>query len=156
MCWRQRTRPIALGWAAMLLAALTACGGMWHHRSGSTPQERFEQFTLVTPDDRQPLAAVAEKHLGERSQAWLLAKVNPGDPVPGQPLIVPHTPLYRGGLYPQGYQVVPVLVYHNFSRRHHAKMKIMAQAFEFLLNPAKDLGCIAFFSGTALKYEYFH
>ena len=137
MCWRPRIRQFCLwGWVTICLAALTACGQVGLNRTGAAPDQRFDRFALVTPASRQTLASVADQQLGDPSQAWLLAKINPDAPR----LIVPRKPLYRGGLYPEGYQVVPVLAYHNFSHTHRAKMKILARTFESQMRYLRDNG----------------
>lgn len=96
------------------------------------------QFVKVAVGDTY--SSLAEKYNGSSSLAWRIQEFNNNQPlVPGEELIVPLVPFRPGGLKAGGYQLIPVLSYHNFSvGRSHNKLTISAKSFRRQLNYLRD------------------
>jgi len=76
-------------------------------------------------------ASLANRYLRDPSLDWLIADLNAGSPpVPGTPVIVPLQPYALGGTRRDGYQTVPVLVYHKLSRSEADRMTVRERDFE--------------------------
>ncbi len=89
------------------------------------------RFTIVVAEDGDSFTSLAQKHLGDRSLGWLLAEVNGcTSPTPGEKIVIPLVPLFRGGLSAHGYQTVPILCYHKFGRSKGDPMTVTEKAFE--------------------------
>jgi peptidoglycan/xylan/chitin deacetylase (PgdA/CDA1 family) len=78
---------------------------------------RTPEFVFVTPDKEDTLESLAQQHLGTPSMAWKIQESNDIDTItPGEEIIIPTKPIRPGGLTAEGYQVIPVLSYHAFTR----------------------------------------
>ena len=90
----------------------------------------MEDFVLVMPQAHDNFETLAERFLDDKDKGWLIARFNRQEQVmPGNPLIVPLKTVHLGGLKDDSYQVVPVLVYHQFSNDNSDKMTIKTEAF---------------------------
>lgn len=132
-----RVRPVRINlllFCFVLLAACAAPGPKTVHKV-----EKDFIFATIRPGDSYRSLAAA--YLNDPSKAWLIAQGNNGqDLVPGRMVVIPLRPLYRGGLKPDGYQTVPVLVYHGFSMQKADKMHVAKADFENQMNFLKDKG----------------
>jgi peptidoglycan/xylan/chitin deacetylase (PgdA/CDA1 family) len=107
--------------------------------SPQKPELRTEDFVAVLVKAGDTLASLAEKYLGSKDKAWLLADFNGvGEAAPGMELIVPLKPFNRGGLSPARYRSVPVLTYHNLSKTETNIMTVQDTAFEAQMKFLKD------------------
>jgi peptidoglycan/xylan/chitin deacetylase (PgdA/CDA1 family) len=92
----------------------------------------FPDFVAVIAQQGDTFTSLAAKYLNDSSMDWFIAEYNGLSALkPGQALIIPIKPYERGGLTLKGYQLVPVLSYHNFSRdRSTNRMMVTEAAFE--------------------------
>jgi peptidoglycan/xylan/chitin deacetylase (PgdA/CDA1 family) len=101
----------------------------------------FGEYRIVTVQPGDTLSSLAARHLDDPAKAWLIADFNDLSEVShGQRLVIPPADFRLGGIYPQGYQVVPVLTYHNFSRKKAAKMIVPEARFEAQMRYLKENG----------------
>ncbi len=102
----------------------------------------FPDFVAVIAQPEDTLASLAAKYLNDPSMDWLIAEYNGLSALkPGQALIIPLKPYEKGGLTLKGYQLVPVLSYHNFSRdRSTSRMMVTEAAFEEQMRFLRDNG----------------
>ncbi|MFP3869836.1 MAG: polysaccharide deacetylase family protein [Syntrophobacteria bacterium] len=64
------------------------------------------------------LRDLARRFYGDPDKAWMIEDANDSVALePGQVLVIPLQPTNPGGLFPEGYQVVPILTYHHFCTR---------------------------------------
>lgn len=95
-----------------------ACANTLSGRDGDTTTRQVfegEEFVVVTAKVGDTLRGLAEEFLGDPARGWEIARLNDTDRVrPGQTLAIPLQPLYPLGVYPDGYQLVPILAYHRF------------------------------------------
>jgi peptidoglycan/xylan/chitin deacetylase (PgdA/CDA1 family)/TolA-binding protein len=91
----------------------------------------YDDFVLVNTTAGDTLASLSEKYLKSPNNGWLIAEFNHVTKVvPGQQLIIPLSSFNRGGLKKYGYQTVPILVYHNFSKTRAEKMTLSEDDFD--------------------------
>ena len=89
------------------------------------------EFVAVVVRPGETLASLAATWLRDPSRAWEIAEYNGiAAAAPGQELVIPLRPFRRGGLTPERYQTVPVLVYHQFAEKSTNKMTVSREAFE--------------------------
>jgi len=97
----------------------------------SATERFFPDFVAVIAKPGDTLSSLAARYLNDPSLDWRIAEFNGISVVkPGQGVIVPLKPLAPGGVTPEGYQTVPVLVYHKFSKRTSDRMTVREDAFE--------------------------
>lgn len=98
-------------------------------------------FVIVKVRAGDTLSSLASKYLKDPSLDWLIADFNDITTVtPGEELIIPLSHYKGGGLTLTGYQVVPVLSYHNFSETKGDKMTMNISVFEEQMRFLKDNG----------------
>lgn len=137
--------------AAVLLAALLAPGGCAAPvvrvapapaetpsppppppAPAEVPRERlFPEFAAVIAADGDTFDGLAERYLKDPSMGWFVARFNGLSRLsPGDAVVIPFEPYYRGGIGRDSYQVVPVLCYHKFSRGAADRMTVTEAEFE--------------------------
>lgn len=85
--------------------------------SGCAVKKPPSDFLFITPDNKDTFESLAEQHLGNSSMAWKIHESNGSTAItPGEELIIPVKAVNPGGLTAEGYQLIPVLSYHNFSK----------------------------------------
>jgi len=96
------------------------------------PSEPFEdEFIIVRASQWDTIPYLAEIFLHDRSKDWMIRECNGVvQSEPGQGLAIPKKPFAFGGLSADGYQVVPVLSYHKFSKDRSDKLTITEAAFK--------------------------
>ncbi len=132
-------REIAWRAAVTIMILLAGCAGDPYRptpgidapgRSDAGPVRYYENFIITTAREGDSMASLAARFLGDPADGWKIARFNDMEsPTPGRELVVPWTPVGRGGLGPNGFQTVPVLVYHRFSRDKSDKLIITEEAF---------------------------
>jgi peptidoglycan/xylan/chitin deacetylase (PgdA/CDA1 family) len=98
-------------------------------------------FMFITATSQDSLASLAFKYLNDERKAWQIAEFNGINQVtPGQKVIIPLKPFRPSGLTAVGYQTVPVLSYHHFSKTKRDKLHVRADHFEQQMQFLKDNG----------------
>ena len=88
-------------------------------------------FILVKagPDDTP--ASLAARHLNDADKAWMIADYASGRrPDDVEYRIVPKAPWNRVGVFPSGYQMVPVLAYEGIARERSGRLVVAQRTFE--------------------------
>jgi len=99
------------------------------------------EFAAVVVRPGETLAMLAGTWLLDPSRAWEIAEYNGiAAAAPGQELVIPLRPYRRGGLTPERYQTVPVLVYHQFAEKSTNKMIVSRESFEAQMRLLKEKG----------------
>lgn len=91
-------------------------------RSDTRLLGRNEFYAVVRVDDTVDFAQLAQEYLGNAAHAWQIidANANWQSAEPGtNTVIIPLEDENRSGVYPDGYQVVPILTYHRFEDSPH-------------------------------------
>jgi peptidoglycan/xylan/chitin deacetylase (PgdA/CDA1 family) len=90
---------------------------------------RDAEFAVVIAESGDTFASLAQHYLGDARRAWWIATFNRADEAaPGQQLVIPLKPVNPVGVYPNGYQTVPILCYHRFSSKR-SKLAVTPTAF---------------------------
>lgn len=100
-----------------------------------------DDFILVKTDEKDTFSSLAAEHLNDPKKGWLIAEFNNIETLTsGETLIIPLSPFNKGGLKPGGFQTVPVLVYHNFSKNASGTTTVAEADFESQMKYLKENG----------------
>jgi peptidoglycan/xylan/chitin deacetylase (PgdA/CDA1 family) len=95
------------------------------------PSKQYPDFWVVRARPTDDFSSLAKRYLNDSSKGWAIAEFNHLDRVqPNQDLLIPIEPFRPGGLSLGGYQTVPILTYHNFSKTKSNKMTVLKSDFE--------------------------
>ncbi|NOX76558.1 MAG: polysaccharide deacetylase family protein [Gammaproteobacteria bacterium] len=108
-----------------------------------------EEFVVVATKTSDTLQSLAKEFLGDESRSREIARLNKIDRIlPGQTIAIPLQPLHPLGIYPDGYQTIPILAYHRFGLSE-SNMTVTPESFyrqmaylannDFNVIPLKDL-----------------
>jgi peptidoglycan/xylan/chitin deacetylase (PgdA/CDA1 family) len=150
-----RTRTLIAGVTALWLGACAGTGPAWQTappgptppgptRSAGTPvPETFESddfFVTIARTGDTP-ADIAARLLGDPRKAWMIEDFNGTSTITtGQEVIVPKRPWNPSGVESTGYQLVPVLAYHDIGPQAKGRLVISVKAFEEQMRYLKDQG----------------
>jgi peptidoglycan/xylan/chitin deacetylase (PgdA/CDA1 family) len=102
---------------------------------------RSSDFVVVSVGSTTTLRSLARAYLGDESLYRVIADFNHVSQASvGQELVIPLKPTNRAAVYPNGYQVVPVLTYHRFVPKGQScdKLAVNEQAFAKQLAYIRD------------------
>jgi len=103
--------------------------------------KKFPEFAAVIVQPGDTLTSLASSYLNDSSMDWFIAEFNgTSSLLPGQEIIIPFRAYEKGGLYPTGYQEVPILAYHKFSKEETDLMTVKESAFEEQMRYLRDNG----------------
>jgi len=101
----------------------------------------FPDFVAVIVRPGDTFSSLASEYLKDSSLAWFISEFNGITSLkPGQELVIPRQPFEKGGLSLQGYQTIPVIVYHKFSKNKADRMTVRESVFEAQMRFLKDNG----------------
>ena len=122
-----RLRVAAAGLAAL---ALGACATAAKLPVVGRPTVESEDFIVVTARLGDTTAALARRFLGDARLAWMIEDYNDVTKLSrGQTVVIPKRPWNPSGVYVNGYQLVPVLTYHDIGLQARGRLVIGAKAF---------------------------
>ena len=125
-------RALSLIAAVLVLGACTtlkpAAAGAG---SRATVVGESDDFVVVVPSREETAEALARNHLGDASKAWMIEDFNGGRRVfkAGERVVAPKRPWNPSGIEPNGYQLVPILVYHNLGAQPKGRLVLGVDAF---------------------------
>jgi peptidoglycan/xylan/chitin deacetylase (PgdA/CDA1 family) len=100
-----------------------------------------DRFFLAFARAGDTAATLATRHLGDASRAWAIEDYNGAATfTAGQEVMIPKKDWNPSGVEPRGFQVVPVLVYHNLAPEGKGRMILAARAFEEQMRYLKAKG----------------
>lgn len=101
---------------------------------------RSKEYIVVTAKQDDTFQSLAFQYLGEKNKHWMLADFNKAEKViPGQQIVIPLVHPNPAGVYPDGYQTVPILTYHRFGSKRD-KMVVTPEAFASQMAYLRDNG----------------
>ena len=106
-------------------------------------QETFESEDFIVAiakagDTTQSLAA---KFLDDADKSWMIEEYNEVSTLsPGQQVIIPKRFWNLSGVDPSGYQLVPVLCYHNLAPQSKGRLVLGVKSFEEQMHYLKSQG----------------
>ena len=85
--------------------------------------------TFAKPGDTAE--TLAARYLGDASKAWMIGDYARGRALaPGEEVVIPRRPWNPSGVETSGYQIVPVLCYHNLAEAAKGRLVLAASKFE--------------------------
>ena len=90
-----------------------------------------DDFLVVLAKSGDTPQSLAAKFLGDSNKAWMIEDYNGSTSLlPGQQVVIPKRFWNLVGVDSTGYQLIPILVYHNFAPQAKGRMVIAAKTFE--------------------------
>ncbi len=143
------TRACVLAGAALLLGACASTAPAPEStatpssaRSGARPAAYQSQDFVVTfaqPGDTPE--TLAERYLGGADKAWMIEDYTGLRAFsPGQEIVIPRGPWNPSGVTPGGYQIVPILTYHNLAEQAKGRLVLAAASFREQMRYLKTNG----------------
>jgi len=84
---------------------------------------------------------LAAHHLGDPRKKWMIEDyMGIRTLAQGQEVVIPKREWNPVGIFPWGYQLVPVLVYHNISAQEKGRLSIAARSFDAQIRQLHDEG----------------
>ena len=139
-----------------VLLALVGCAGFFLNGCASVQtgaqdkesiqgqkQETFESddFIVAIAKPGDTVQNLAAKFLGGAEKAWMIEEYNGlASLSPGQQVIIPKRFWNLSGVDPSGYQLVPILVYHNMGPQAKGRLIISVKTFEEQMRYLKSQG----------------
>jgi peptidoglycan/xylan/chitin deacetylase (PgdA/CDA1 family) len=89
-----------------------------------------DDFVVVFATGDETAESLARAHLGDASKSWLIEDFMGARTFKaGQHVVIPKKPWNVSGVEPTGYQLVPVLVYHNIGKEARGRLVLGVDAF---------------------------
>lgn len=139
-------RFVGLTSLALVGLLLSACASI--QPPASAPEEASRQETFESDDFIVAIAkpgdtaeSLAEKFLGNSGNAWMIEEFNGAATFSsGQQVVIPKLFWNLSGVDPSGYQLVPILVYHDIGPAAKGRMVIGVKSFDAQMRYLKSQG----------------
>ena len=124
---------IVLTLAVALL--VSACAGLTSRLTpasfvAGTAVGESDDFIVVVAQGGETAEGLARTHLGDASKSWMIEDfMGARKFTAGQQVVIPRKPWNASGVDPTGYQLVPVLVYHNIGKEPRGRLVLGTDAF---------------------------
>ena len=90
-----------------------------------------EDFVVVLAKEGDTAESLAGRHLGDPAKAWMVEDYNGAATfTAGREVVLPKRPWNLSGVTPRGYQLVPILCYHNLGPQTRGRLLMSASMFE--------------------------
>jgi peptidoglycan/xylan/chitin deacetylase (PgdA/CDA1 family) len=90
-----------------------------------------EDFVVTFAKEGDTAETLAQRYLGDAAKAWMVEDYNGAGAFPAErEVVIPRRAWNPAGVEPRGYQLVPVLCYHNIGPQARGRLQISAKAFE--------------------------
>jgi peptidoglycan/xylan/chitin deacetylase (PgdA/CDA1 family) len=100
-----------------------------------------EEFVVVLAREGDTPDRLAQRFLGDPGKAWIVEEFNEIATLsPGQPVAIPKQSWNLSGVYPNGYQLVPVLCYHDIAPQASGRLRMAVKTFEEQMRYLKAQG----------------
>ena len=146
----RRTRGSALlvTVAALWLGACATAGGPVPAPTAAPGQPgprpavyQSEDFIVTFAQPGDTLETLAARHLGGADKAWMIEDYTGLRAfAPGQEVVIPRRPWNPAGVTPGGYQIVPILTYHNLAEQAKGRLVLAAASFREQMRYLKTNG----------------
>jgi len=134
----------ALWLGACASAAPTPAPGYTAEAARTGPRPAADQseggiVTFAQPGDTPE--TLAERHLGSADKAWMIEDYTGLSAFSrGQEVVIPRRPWNPAGVTPGGYQIVPILTYHNLADQAKGRLVLAAASFREQMRYLKTNG----------------
>src|SRR5260370_18658958 len=97
-----------------------------------------EDFVVTFAQPGETPATLAARYLGSADRPWLIEDYSGQQAFsPGQEIVIPRRPWNPSGGTPGGYQIVPILTYHNLAEQAKGRLLLPPAAFRERLHYLK-------------------
>ena len=144
---RPRGRALVVGGLALLLGACATAApqpapppaaGPAPARPAAYESEDFVVTFAQAGDTPETLAA---RYLGGPDRAWMIVDYTGQQAFsPGQEVVIPRRPWNPSGVTPGGYQIVPILTYHNLGEQAKGRLVLATASFREQMQYLKTNG----------------
>jgi peptidoglycan/xylan/chitin deacetylase (PgdA/CDA1 family) len=139
----RRLRPLFFLAGCALLAGCAA-GVSTPDNGRSLPAKdvfESEEFFVVVAKSGDTAQSLAAKYLGDAAKGWMIEDYNDAATFAvGQTVVIPKRYWNLSGVTATGYQLVPILVYHNLAPVSKGRMILSAKSFEEQMRYLKSHG----------------
>ncbi len=102
---------------------------------------RSDDFIVAFARPGDTPETLAQRHLGDAAKAWMITDYMGRDTfAPGAEVIIPVRPWNPAGVETNGYQLVPILCYHNLAPQAKGRLVLAASSFEEQMRYLKKEG----------------
>jgi peptidoglycan/xylan/chitin deacetylase (PgdA/CDA1 family) len=110
-------------------------------KAGEHAAYRSEDYAVLRLNGGENAESLALEFLGDPRKAWVIQEANKGKPWErDQVIVIPLKEEDKGGLTPEGYQIVPVLCYHHFAENCDSSLCTPPSVFEQQMRFLKEQG----------------
>jgi len=105
--------------------------------------EAFEspEFVVTFAKAGDTAESLAARYLGDRTKAWMIEDYMGGQKIEaGREVVIPRKPWNPSGVQASGYQIVPILCYHNLGPESKGRLLLAAPQFEEQMRYLKSNG----------------
>ena len=140
---------LAVGLCLLFLSSCVTTGSAPGKTDTKAPDTAYEKPALFQSKDYviyeltggETPESLAQRFLGDSKRGWVITENNQGIPYEkGQRIVIPLKEQRRGGLTVNGYQKVPILVYHTFAESCKSSLCLPKQVFDKQMAYLKDRG----------------
>src|SRR5262249_25052028 len=90
-----------------------------------------DDFVVVLAKGGDTAESLARRYLGDPAKEWMIEDYNgTATFTQGREVVIPKRPWNPAGVEPRGYQLVPILCYHNLGPQTRGRLLMSASAFE--------------------------
>ena len=119
------------------LLACTSAQSAFRHSSANV--FKSTDFIVYQLPAATPPVELAERFLGDGNKSWLIEESNPGaDFNSGDSIVIPLNQANRGGLRIDGFQTIPILTYHRFSKDCSSALCVSSSTFDNQMRYLKE------------------
>jgi peptidoglycan/xylan/chitin deacetylase (PgdA/CDA1 family) len=146
MARRVRGSTGLIGVAALWLAACATATGPTPAAAPAKPPPRpaayqSEDFIVTFAQPGDTPETLAERFLGGADKGWMIEDYTGMRAfAPGQEVVIPRRPWNPAGVTPGGYQIVPILTYHNLAEQAKGRLVLAAASFREQMRYLKTNG----------------
>ena len=139
---------ILVGWASLIFygcASVQSPSSVEQDKAAiaGQKQETFESedFIVAIAKPGDTTQGLAAKFLGDADKSWMIEEYNEVSTLsPGQQVIIPKRFWNLSGVDPSGYQLVPILCYHNLGPQSKGRLILGVKSFEEQMRYLKSQG----------------
>jgi peptidoglycan/xylan/chitin deacetylase (PgdA/CDA1 family) len=144
-----RRRALVVGGLGLLLGAGAPAAPAPAPGTASTPARpaprpaayESEDFVVTFAQAGDTPATLAARYLGSADRAWMIEDYSGQQAFsPGQEVVIPRRPWNPAGVTPGGYQIVPILTYHNLGEQAKGRLVLAAASFREQMQYLKTNG----------------
>ncbi|RLB35779.1 MAG: hypothetical protein DRH11_01620 [Deltaproteobacteria bacterium] len=102
---------------------------------------RSKDYIVCRLEKRESASDLAARFLGDPEKSWVIEEANKGVPLtPHNWVVIPLRDEKKGGVKPEGYQVVPILCYHEFAQNCQSSLCTPVSLFKKHMHYLKENG----------------